>query len=221
MKRALFILLIMCAAASASARIATDFFLAKCDMAFKTLSLKHRTELVKYYEAHLTAKTAGKAGAQSTQLLEADDEHLVVETSSVSTDAMYVMPIGKRDTMLVVIHTVQLPAHDSAVEFYNTEWRRFVSPKLFVEPTIDDWIVPGAPENLVTLLKQSALFVPTTYSLVKSTNEKGKTEYTLQATHNLSEFLDKQTFGRVKEILRPSISWRHKSSRWQKITDKK
>ena len=77
-----------------------------------------------------------------------------MSTSSASSDALYVVPVGKRDTVLVVIHSVNLPAKDCSVEFFNKDWRKFISPKFFQEIELNDLILPNSPQNLVTLLKE-------------------------------------------------------------------
>lgn len=133
------LLLTVAVALPTAARTVRDFFAAEQNGIFMSLTHDDRLDMLDYYEAGQNMPiTNNFGGTTSIDTLSAN--YMKLRTSA-SSHVELLMATSKRDTVLYVVQTVLLPAADSHVVAYDTEWNELNTSKHFKMPSLDDFIV--------------------------------------------------------------------------------
>lgn len=165
-----------------------------------------RLDMIDYFEAGSTSASRNALGGES-RITALDDNHLTVSTSSVSELDFYLLP-ASRDTAIVVISTLQLPAHDSSVRMYDSTWRPIKLGKLPDNfNRLEMWMLPEAKGQRLEI-ENIIPFIPV--KIVVNDN-------TLTVSNSLSELLNTDDYARLKPLLRESVSYTWNGKKWTQV----
>lgn len=135
------------------------------------------------------------------------DNSIVVTTSRSSEVTIATLPVS-RDTMLLVINTLALPASDSDAAIYTASWTKADAGKQL--PGHNDlslWLQPDAREKR-SELENLLPFIPAIYTY---------NDGVLTMTHTLSRLLPKEEYSKIKKYLRPSLSYKWNGKKWKRV----
>lgn len=136
----------LCTALCGHARDAKAFFADEgASAAFSEIGATERLDMLDYFAAGQEHPVANIYSGRS-RLLRADSAAVSVEVAHGVVVDMYVLPAG-RDTVLMVVETVELPQKDSNIAFYGADWRPLKKSPL-PKYVLSDWLsLAGSKER--------------------------------------------------------------------------
>jgi hypothetical protein len=111
---------------------------------FPSIDRMTRLDMIDYYNSG-SPKPSKNAFKGDCRILSASDSQITVATSKVSEVELSLLTQG-RDTLLMVVTTLNTPVPDSSVKFYTARWKE-IDKGLFMVPMLDDWTLPEAKER--------------------------------------------------------------------------
>jgi hypothetical protein len=194
--------MIACAAISMTvaldARTIRDFFVSEPDNIFIMLDANSRRDMLDYFDAgKLVATDNGLGGA--SQLLKVTDKYMSVRISKSSVVEMEMNCSGK-DTTIAVISTVQLPALDSRINFYDTGWNRLETKKYIKLPAMGDFALKIAGSEKSDDVIENIKFPIISYAFEPSTGN-------LIARQNIKDFMSKDDYAKIASSLKDTITY--------------
>lgn len=169
---------------------------------FPLVNAMTRMDMIDYFESGSQTPSNNVMEGKS-RITEMSPTMLKAEISPVSSYTLTLLPAG-RDTIVAVIQTLNVPFVDSSIQFYTDSWDSLEKKKPFTAPTLADWLLPAAKghekdiENVID-------FIPVAYNL----ESNGR----LTLTHSLIDMLVEDDFDKVKEYLRPTLSYQWKGGK--------
>ena len=143
MRKIIFLISVMCLWCmpyGMQARTIKDIFLSEPGYLMPLLSKSAKMDMIDYLSVGQMADVNNALG-KGTHFNKVTDSYMSVHISNGSTVELLLMPVSKRDTIVVAVTTFSLPAKDSRIEFFTTDWKRYVRTKTFMkEPTMKDKI---------------------------------------------------------------------------------
>lgn len=162
-----------------------------------------RLDMLDYYTSGSSVASRNAFGGDSRVTLLSEDA-ITVSTSTSSEIMMAVLP-GKRDTMLLVVNTLALPAPDSKAAIYDSHWNE--AGKKLQLPDHNDlslWLKPESKSNRREL-ENLIPFVPAIYTYKDGV---------LTVTNTLGRLIPADDYKKVKTCLKPSVSYRWDGKKW-------
>lgn len=207
MKKIIFLILglLLCMPLNIKARTIKDLFVSEPGRLMPLLSQSTKMDMIDYLEAGRMAEVNNALG-KGTHFINVTDNYMSIQMSKSSTVELLLMPISKKDSVIVAITTIALPAKDSRIEFYTTDWGKYKHNKRFIkEPAMKDFIsIPkGDKTKKETIL--SAIDFPIIQYTINPDN------HTIVARHGLEEYMSKEDYKKIKPYLRDSISYTRKA----------
>lgn len=169
---------------------------------FPLVNTMTRMDMIDYFESGSQTPSNNVMDGKS-RITEMSPSMLKAELSPVSSYTLALLPAG-RDTIVAVIQTLSVPFLDSSIQFYTDSWDSLDKKRPFTSPTLANWLLPTAKghekdiENVID-------FVPAAYAL----DSNGR----LTLTHSLKEMLVEEDYDKVKEYLRPTLSYQWKGGK--------
>lgn len=201
MKRLFTIIMLALALLPGEARTIADLFASEQGQLFPLLTRTHRLDMVDYYNSGQKVAQQNNLGGAS-QLQELDSVYLKVQTSPARVVEMLMVPAGRRDTVIIVIETVNTPVPDSRLTVWNQLWQPLRVDKHFKMPAIDDFFVKKMPRDLRADLQDAMIFP------LIGLRFAGERHDTIEATHGLEQFLAPVEYKRFASYLKPTITYR-------------
>lgn len=198
--------LAMVAIAGMQARTVGDIFVASTDDALNVIPQNDRAEMLAYLrEAGRVVPTETAYGEEAV-LLRATDNYLKVRMSSASQIEM-LMLTHKRDTVVLVVETVETPAPDSRIMAIDTEGTPLPLNRVFKVPQMKDFVrvTKGTKKKREDVLK-CVRFPLISYTINDSA-------MTLTARQNLKEFMSTDDYAEIAPYLADSITYRATGTR--------
>lgn len=190
----LILTLSLCAAMQCGAQLTSKkvFIEAPFDV-IPTLPQLSRLDMIDYFEGGIT-KAVPTLFNDEAIIKALEDNHINVTTSESSAVDLYTTAIGN-DSVIVFIETMMIPAQDSKVTLYDTEWNVI---ETLDGGTLEDWITPEASKakklndtmNTVSFMTSRANFDPM--------------DGILTFVSTIDETLTQDDFTRVKDDLKQS-----------------
>lgn len=207
MKKIIFLILglLLCMPLNIKARTIKDLFVSEPGRLMPLLSQSTKMDMIDYLEAGRMAEVNNALG-KGTHFINVTDNYMSIQMSKSSMVELLLMPISKKDSVIVAITTIALPAKDSRIEFYTTDWGKYKHNKRFIkEPTMKDFIsIPkGDKTKKETIL--SAIDFPIIQYTINPDN------HTIVARHGLEEYMSKEDYKKIKPYLQDSISYTRKA----------
>lgn len=198
--------LAMVAIAGMQARTVGDIFVASTDDALNVIPQNDRAEMLAYLrEAGRVVPTETAYGEEAV-LLRATDNYLKVRMSCASQIEM-LMLTHKRDTVVLVVETVETPAPDSRIMAIDTEGTPLPLDRVFKVPQMKDFVrvTKGTKKKREDVLK-CVRFPLISYTVNDSA-------MTLTARQNLKDFMSADDYAEIAPYLTDSLTFRAKGTR--------
>lgn len=122
-----------------ASRTVRDFFLSENGDVFKAMPSNKRSEMLAYYDVGRLMPTTDNFGGSFT--LQKVTESYISVKASESSDIQLKMLTSGRDTTLLVINTVKIPAKDSRLRAFDTSWNEVKLTKAVKQAKMEDFIV--------------------------------------------------------------------------------
>ncbi|MCD7711048.1 MAG: DUF3256 family protein [Porphyromonadaceae bacterium] len=190
LKRLLTLLLWLLPTLLFAGRPVDGYFITAPSALLPQLDSNGRKDLLDFYDAgqekHLTNALGGDLFIERI-----DERQITLRLSSVSTLQIALLPVADTIGVIAVIHTVSLPASDSRIAFYDTQWRPLEGVSRFTPPTVEAFFDKGTKEER----KEAAATInllPHTYRI---------TGESLEVTQTLADYLPEEIYRRIAPFL--------------------
>ena len=196
------------AAASLSAAALTprEAFIKAPAEIIETIDSITRLDMLDYYDSGSTVSSRNAFGGDAS-VKSANDTSITVSTSNVAEVTLVPLATNRRDSVLLVINTLALPAPDSYAVTYDRNWH--LDPKLSLPDhnNLDLWLLPSG-RDVRDKIENAVPFISAIYTY---TND------TLTMTQTLSKLIPADDYKFVKPYLRPSISFVWNGKNWKQV----
>ena len=171
---------------------------------FPLLDRNSRLDMLDYFHSGLDTPTANRLDGRSA-VTGLSSGSLSVRLSDVSTAQLVVLP-SRSDTIVAVVTTMNVPAKDSSIAFYTSDWQPLATDSYFKAPTLADWTAKG---HRAAELEQN---VPFMLAAIDIDQPAG----TLTLTNSLADFLAPEVYGSISGAIVPSITYRWDGRRYSR-----
>lgn len=206
MKKILILMVMVIVALGAEARTVRDFFVDEPNRLFMLLPRTTRLDMLDYYDSGQLVTRSNNLG-DGSQMIKVDGNFMHVRMSASKTVQMLLIP-DRKDSVIVVIETLETPVKDSHISFYDTQWRKLVN-KYFTMPGLDAFF-----KKEVDKKQRAELLDAIPFPLVSLTME-GDDYTTIVARHGLKEFLVAEEYAPYEKAMVPSLTYTTKSRFWK------
>ena len=192
------------------ARNVGDIFVASTDDALNVIPQNDRAEMLAYLrEAGRVVPTETAYGEEAT-LLRATDNYLKVRMSCASQIEM-LMLTHKRDTVVLVVQTVETPVLDSRIMAIDTKGNPLPLNRVFKVPQMKDFVrvTKGTKKKREDVLK-CVRFPLISYTVNDSA-------MTLTARQNLKDFMSADDYAEIAPYLTDSLTFRATGTRLKPV----
>lgn len=121
-----------------TARNIGQFFVQMPSSVLPLFSDVNRADCIDFIASHMEAKITNRLNGQSV-MDTLTTNYLHIQVTKASTFAMKMLA-NKRDTLLVVVHTVKAPEADSEISVYNQHWQKLKTAKYVNVPVLKDFL---------------------------------------------------------------------------------
>ena len=192
-------------AAPSSARTVRDFFANEEGGIFASLPHDRRLDMLDYYEAgQQMPMTNNFGGTAVIDTLTSD--YLRLRTSG-SSHVELLLATSRRDTVLYVVTTCLLPAADSHVTVYDTNWNTLDTERYFKVPQITDFIsIPKGDKTRREDVARDIKLPTIEYSFDPTSRQ-------LTATHTIKGTMTVEGYTAVKPYLTDTLTYQLKGTK--------
>jgi len=163
---------------------AKDAFLSMPDSIFPLLSANNRRDMVDFLANRMEARVRDRFNT-NVELKELTDTYLHVQNTEKSHVEMKILQSADSVELITLVRTVQAPASDSQIEFYNKQWQRLYWIDFPVPEIAEFW--NEVPDSLLSDARYAQLsLADLRLTEIKASTEEPIFEVTLQ-TSELSE----------------------------------
>lgn len=178
---------------------------------FTTLDSISRLDMIDYFEAGRGGASRNALGGES-RITVLDDLHVGVMTTPSTAVDIYLLPSAGKDTLVAVVSTLKLPALDSSVAVYDSNWNQMSAKKLPATfNTLDLWLKPGLSREDITKVENTVPFIPA-YITVDGN--------TLTVTNKIDQIVPAEEFKAISGLLVPSIAFAWNGKVWSPVKKK-
>lgn len=155
-----------------------------------------RLDMVDYFNSGSTTASTNLLNGKS-KITALSDESISVSLSEASSLQMVILPM-KTDSVIMIIETIAMPAHDSVVKFYTRQWTP-IDETLFSPPVLNDWLTKDGRKqkehvaNKVKFMATGCVYNQDTQKLV--------------IKNNILETLDKEDYNNFSQLFHPSLTY--------------
>lgn len=192
-----------------AARSVRDFFASEPDVVFTLLPKDRRLDMLDYYDAGQKMPVGNNFGG--TALLDTlTSDFMRIQTSGSSRVELF-MATSKRDTVLYVVSTCLLPAADSYVAVYDTNWNELPVDKYLKQLRLGDFIViPKGEKIKCEDLAAMAKFPTIEYSVVPD-------DKSIVARHTVKGIMTVERYDEIKPYLVDSLVYNLKGVKFGSV----
>ena len=162
-------------------------FITMPDALLPQLDVNARKDLLDLYKAGHAGSVKGRMGNITLERL--DEKTLLLSLSEKSTMQIALLP-AKSSPVVAVVQTVKMPAADSRIDFYDTNWTVRDAAALLTPPRPEDFFVGSQQEKADAA--QSLPLLPMEYRISNDT---------LYMEQHLQDFLPEYTYKQIVEYL--------------------
>lgn len=187
---------------------AYDYFLRAPMSVFPTLEPNTRADMHDYYEAGMANASKTLMGGEC-RIISETPARLEFATSSVSTYTIDILPAEKYPggEILMVTRTLKLPAEDSTLRFYTTDWKEIHG--IFKVPELADWLTDEGRRKRA----DTENVIP--YVLAKLSYSPESRELTF--TNSLADYIPAEDLGLARSAIAGSISYKWNGKKLVKV----
>ena len=206
MKRHIITLLLalFCGIGQADNRNIGTWFVAMPDSLLPLLSVNDRKDLLDLHDAGRQSGISAHWG-DNVAIESIDNDQLTLKLNPSSVLQIATLRTADTIRVIAVIHTVKLPAADSRICFYDTNWNRLTNP-MFSTPQVRDFIT-GNKKVQSSIVRLIGEIFPCRHEI--------RNGY-LYAYQELQDFLPRETYSEIKESLKSEISYKWNGKSFKK-----
>ena len=157
------------------------------------------------YQREGIGKVFNNALGSGSHITSSSDSHISVQvTESSSVDMMLIT--NKKDSVIVTISTVAMPAKDSRVECFNTKWEKVDEKKYFKAATMKDFIKIKKGDKT----KKESVLEAIEFPIIWYSPDMEAAKPTITAHHGLKEYMSKEDYEKISPYLVDEIKIRIK-----------
>ena len=168
-----------------------------------------RLDMIDYFMAGRDTPSRNVAGGD-IRLTALSEDSLVVALSEKVTQSLYLLP-AKGDTIFAIVKTYRLPALDSSIKFYNSNWRVLDANKILPLPTHDNWLKKPSKEARERFAR-NVPFVPMQITIDPISGS-------LTIVNTLVDLLTKEAMDAVKEDIKPAIVYTWDGNKFKAVKE--
>jgi hypothetical protein len=116
-------------------------FVAMPDSLLPLMTKVNREDCVDFLESQMQAKVKNRFGGQ-TEMTALTQDYLRIEMTAYSTVEMKLLPMNDSTVVTCVVTTVDGPAPDSQIRFYDAQWQELPTERYLVMPVEDAFYQP-------------------------------------------------------------------------------
>lgn len=185
-------------ALTAEASTLKELFIEESGQVFPLLNRKVKMDMIDYCNEGVY-KDFPNALGDGCRINKMSDNHLSINTSKNHTVEL-LLTQHKKDSIIVAITTVNLPAKDSRIEFFNTRWEKLDTKKFFKEPSMKNFIkIPKGDKTKKETVLNSIDFPIICYSINPAKN-------VINARHSLKSYMSKDDYEKIAPYLVDSLA---------------
>lgn len=169
----------------------TGMFTSAPQRIFPLLDTNTRLDMIDYYKANMTNESQNNLGGYS-RITRLDPGMIEVKMSDAS-DVQFFLLDGKKGPMTGIVTTVSMPARDSRLAIYDSDWRQ--CDNLFKAPVLRDWMTDPSRQAEVEMVVP---FMVTEYKY-------NPADKTLTLSNNLKTFLSDDIYEMVAPLMKTQI----------------
>lgn len=190
------------------ATTATSAFISAPTKVFPLLDSLTRLDMIDYFTAGQTTPSNNRVGSQSRLTAITPDSLTIALTKDV-THSIYILPTKGGDTLFAVVRTVALPALDSKIEFYDSDWKALPTGSLIELPAMNDWL---SAKDKATRRQVTAdvPFIPAYITLDTS-------GMMLSVVNTLDNLLPRETREQVAGKIHPRLNYKWNGSKFKLV----
>ena len=195
------------------AKTIRDIFANEPNDIFMILPSRYRLDMLDYFDAGkiVTTKTDLTSKENGAKLNDVNQNFISVALTT-KNDVDLQLITSAKDSIIVVVNTAKLPARDSQISFYNTDWKKLNTKSYFNEPTLADFIMKSATKEERKVIFEKIKFPIIYYKL--SPSEPGK----MTAILEVERFLNKEDWELIKKNINTSINYTY-SGKYKKTKE--
>lgn len=179
------------------ARTIRDFFLSESGDVLKSLPASKRADMLAYYDVDRLMPTETNFGENAT-LKKVTGDYISL-TTSASSDVQMKMLTSGRDTMLLVVNTVKMPAYDSRVRLFDKNWKEINPSKAIKLAKMEDFI--AIPKG--SKLKKEDILGQIRFPIISYTVDSASSQVT--ARQELKDFMSKDEYAKIEPYLKETV----------------
>lgn len=184
----------------------TNAFVTAPGEVLPTISEGLRLDMLDYYHSGYNRSVENDFG-EPVKIDTLTADRIIVRVADNSRVEMNILPLSAKDTAVVVISTLEVPAATSFVKVYHGDWVEYTNVLPF--QTLKDWVVAeGKPrmadiENKVPFITTKLTFDPSTRILT--------------AVNTLDQYFTPEDYTDLKPYLRPALTYKWNGKKFQPL----
>ena len=197
--------LIACLTNAGEAKTIRDLFASEPHNIFMLLSTRTRLAMLDYYDSGQKVAASNRLSGNDTssQLIDVTENSISLQLTDATRIDMLLYKQGN-DSVVAVVRTALLPAPDRQIAFSAPPRNMMSTTKIFEEPALDDFIVPGTDKDAVATINDIVKFPIISYEIADADAT------TITAHLNLEQFLSADDWAKVKTHLRTTLTYSRK-----------
>lgn len=197
-----------------NARNIKELFISEPGDVIPLLSQSVKMDMLDYLDAGRMAEVNNALG-KGTHFNKVTDNYMSIQVTKSSCVELLLMPVSATDSIIIAITTFNLPAKDSRIDFYTTDWGKYVhNERFFKEPSLNDFIY--IPKGVKT--KKEDIFTNIDFPVIQYVINPDK--YTITATNNIKDYMSKEDYEKVSPYLCHEIEYIFKDGKFHKSKSK-
>lgn len=182
----------------------TDAFVSAPAEVLPAISGDLRLDMLDYYHSGYNRSVENDFG-EPVRIDTIAADRIAVRVADNSRVEMSILPLSAKDTAVVVITTLEMPAATSFVKVYHGDWVEY--PDVLPFHALSDWVMPqGKPmmadiENKVPFITATLTFDPATRVLT--------------AANTLHQYFTPEDYAELKPYLRPALTYKWNGKKFQ------
>ena len=202
----LLLCMLSCFTGIGEAKTIRDLFASEPDNIFLLLPNRTRLDMLDYYDSGQKVASSNRLSGDDTtsQLIDVTQNSISLQlTDATRVDMLLYETVQGKDSVVAVVKTALLPAPDSRIAFYDTNWKPLNKKQIFAEPTLNDFIVTGTNKEALETINDIVKFPIISYDVAAT-----DAATTITAHLNLEQFLSTDDWAKVKPYLHTSLTYR-------------
>ncbi len=176
---------------NANAQDINTLFIGMPDSISPLLTKVNRQDFADFLASDMKAEVKNRFGGNS-EMLELTNDYLKINTTSVSSEEMKLLPVNDSVKVICLVRTFKAPAADSDIKFYSTDWKELPSEKFLKFPEQNDFYITS-PDSIGDVANKADM------SLIKA--ELSLSDNIISFYFTTPDYLDKESAEELKKYV--------------------